>query len=289
MNEKIIEFSKGAKNIFFENAEMEKIATGYIFTEGAAWSKKENALYFTDFPENKIYKWKENEDVICFSENSNRAIGLFIDKNENIFSAESSKHRIAIVNENGSEPIATEFQGKRFNSPNDITVSRLGETKEIFFTDPFSDALGLPSEIGFNGVYRKKEGKEVQLVSKKLGRPNGIALSSDEKFLYVNDTDLQQIFVTEVDGNEDLEVFATLDTSHGEGAPDGMKVDCAGNVWVTGPSGIWVISPDGNPIAILKCPEYVGNFCFGGEDLKTLFITASTSVYRIKIRIAGSY
>jgi gluconolactonase len=149
--------------------------------------------------------------------------------------------------------------------------------------------------LDYNGFYRVVPGSfgsigEIFLLNNEIGRPNGIALSPDESVIYVNDTDTQEIFAFHLrsDGSASkIGVLSTLDTSYGPGAPDGMKVDVEGNVYVTGPGGIWAIDPSGTPICILKCPEYVGNFCFGGQDSKTIFITASTSLYAVQAEIPG--
>jgi len=284
MLDKIIIFKDKARDIFYKEFDFECIANGYRFTEGPIWDNNKNCLYFTDFQDDMIYCFNENNGVSVYRSNSNRAIGLAMDNCGNIISTESSKHRIAMITDSDSTAIAEYYKGKRFNSPNDVVVSKNGT---IWFTDPYSEAMGVESEIGINGIYCIKPNGDVKLVYGGIKRPNGIALSNDETVLYVNDTNLQQIFVFDINENCDFsepKVLATLNTSYGAGAVDGMKIDYSGNIWVTGPAGIWVLEPTGEPLAILKCPEYVGNFCFGGENMKDLYITASSSVYKVPIK-----
>jgi Gluconolactonase len=285
MSDKIIIFKDKARDIFYKEFNFECIASGYRFTEGPIWDSNESCFYFTDFQDNMIYCFTKKNGVSVYRRNSNRAIGLAMDNCGNIISTESSKHRIAMITNNNSTTIAKYYKGKRFNSPNDVVVSKDGT---IWFTDPYSEAMGIESEIGINGVYCIEPNGNVKLVCGSINRPNGIALSVDETILYVNDTNLQQIFTFDINKNSDfgkLNVLTTLDTSYGAGAVDGMKIDYRGNIWVTGPAGIWVLEPTGEPLAILKCPEYVGNFCFGGENMKDLYITASSSVYKVPIKV----
>jgi gluconolactonase len=286
MHPAIIQFSPAASRIF-PGGEFRCLASGYRFTEGPVWDIRKDCLYFTDFQDNLIMRWKEEEGAVCYRENSNRAIGLSMDAEGRIVSAESASQGIAYADREKSLPIAGTFEGKRFNSPNDVVVSRKGE---IFFTDPFSTALQRNRELDFNGVFAATPQGTVRLIYNSLGRPNGIAFSPDESILYVNDTNLQQIFAFQLkdDGSASkIGVLVTLDTSYGIGAADGMKVDIEGNIYVTGPGGLWVISPDGTPIALLKSPENVGNLCFGGKDSSTLFLTATTSVYTLSVGIPG--
>ena len=280
MNTEIIYFNESLKGLFGEK--LEELSSGHSFTEGPVWKESEQSLYFTDFPKEHIYKWTEKDGTTLYTDKSNRAIGLALDNNENLISCESGFHRLAVLTANGSTPIISEYDGKRFNSINDAVVARDGS---FLFTDPFSKALGVPSAQGFNGVYRfSKDTQEVKVICKDFSWPNGICLNADESILYVNDTGAQEIYKFEKDGNGEYtnkELFAVLNTSYGEGAPDGMKVDKNNNVWVTGPGGIWVLSSKGERLAILKTPQFAGNFCFGGTEI---FITASTSVYRVALK-----
>jgi gluconolactonase len=282
----IVQFSPAASRIF-PGGELRCLTSGCRFTEGPVWDIQKDCLYFTDFQNNLIMRWKEEEGVIRYRENSNRAIGLSMDARGRIVSAESASQGIAYADREKSFLIAGTFEGKKFNSPNDVVVSKKGE---FFFTDPFSTALARKREIDFNGVFAATPQGVVRLIYDGLGRPNGIAFSPDETILYVNDTNLQQIFAFQLreDGSASkIGILVTLDKSYGIGAADGMKVDIEGNIYVTGPGGVWVIAPDGVPIAILKSPENVGNICFGGKDSRILFLTATTSVYALPAGIPG--
>jgi gluconolactonase len=289
-NLKLTEFSPVAKKIFSAGDEIKMIASGYRFTEGPVWDIKKNCLYFTDFMNGLILKWTKETGTVIFRNNANRAIGLSMDADGRIVSAESSSRSIALADSEKSDPIAVSYQGKKLNSPNDVVVAKNGD---IFFTDPYSKALENEKELDFNGVFSFTPGGETQLIYGGLAWPNGIALSPDESILYVNDTGLQQIFSIDISGINEKDqplspkVFVTLDSSYGKGAPDGMKLDIEGNVYVTGPGGLWVLNPDGQPLVILHSPEYIGNFCFGGADSKTIFLTASTSVYEVPVGIPG--
>lgn len=283
----IILFKPEYLEFFLPEASFQKLAANLIFAEGPVWDCAKSCLFFTDFSVGIIYQWTHKEGSLPYRTQANRPIGLTLSNDGRIISAESSAHRIAYVNQQRSEPIAGTYQGKRFHSPNDVIAKRDGS---IWFTDPYSVAMGEQKELDINGVYKVTPTGDVILVYGGLERPNGLAFSPDERILYVNDTNLQQIFKIAIheDGSFDKPIlFATLDTSYGEGAADGMKVDTAGNVWVTGPGGIWVITPEGIPAALIRCPELVGNFCFGGQDNSTLYIAASTSVYSLQLGIEG--
>jgi gluconolactonase len=271
----------------FPSDELTQICSGFVFTEGPIWDIKADCLYFTDFQKLQIWKWTEKEGAKLYTEKSNRAIGLSMDASGRIVSTESQAHAISYVNHEKSEIIVNKYQGKQLNSPNDVVVSKKGF---IYFTDPYSDMMRGPKELGFNGIFVINPRGEISLVDDTFTRPNGIALSPDESILYANDTAKQEITAFYIDENGKVKssaVFAKVDSSYGPGAVDGMKVDVEGNVYVTGPCGIWVFSPSGETLAVLHIPEKVGNFCFGGNDNKTLYITASTSVYTLRVEIAG--
>lgn len=289
----IVRFAQKAGHIFYESANLEKIAEGFYFTEGPVWDGKEECLYFTDFNDNLIYRWKEGEREEIYRTNSGRAVGLSMLSDGSIVSAETRSHAITVAGSCKSRILADSFEGKRLNSPNDVAARSDGW---IYFTDPYSTAMGDVRELPFNGIYGIRaeggmpEAGNLFLVDDGMERPNGIAFSPDEQILYVNDTNHQLIVAYQMrkDGTASLiGRFATLDARYGNGAADGMKVDTEGNVYLTGPGGIWVIDPSGEPVAILKCPEVAGNLCFGGADGQMLYITASTGVYRVPVKIPG--
>lgn len=276
-------FSPEVRMIFKERPFFESLAGGFAFSEGPVWMESEGCLYFTDFPHENIFRWDSQQGAVLFSSASNRAIGLAVDGSGQLISCESRLHRIAYVNAEGSRMIAGRYEGKALNSPNDVIVASNGD---IYFTDPYSAAVNVSSAQGFQGVYRVSAEGRISLVCKTLNWPNGLALNQDETVLYINDTGENTIYAFDRNGagqyGQQRELIQ-LDESYGEGACDGMKVDRWNNIWVTGPAGIWVLHPDGSKLAIIKCPEYVGNFCFGGADHDELFITASTHLYRMKL------
>jgi len=287
MQTKITRFTALADEVFPEDPKLERICEGYSFSEGPVWDVREECLYFTDFPNLSIYKWSEKKGAAAYREDSNRAIGLTMDSGGRLIAAESASRCIAYTNGQKSRPIIDKYGEAALNSPNDVIIAKNGD---ILFTDPYSAMLNMPREITYNGVFRATPHGQCSLLYSEMGWPNGIAFSPDESVLYVNDTDQMHILSFEVkaDGSVGLpEIFAVLDKSYGPGAPDGMKVDTRGNVYVTGPGGVWVIEPDGAPAAILHSPEFVGNLCFGGADGKTLYLTASSSVYRTSVNIQG--
>lgn len=289
----LINFSEAAERVFWPSLEPERIASGFTFTEGPVWDKKEERLFFTNFVDHTIYTWSEKEKTRLYRSQSNRAVGLSMYRDGRIVSAETKNHAVTFADNEKSEIIAGRYQGKILNSPNDVIVRSDGA---VLFTDPYSVAMGDIRELDFNGIYCVPvvEGglseEHMILLDDRMERPNGIAFSPDEKILYVNDTNQQLIQAYQMQSDNTasrIGTFCHLDESYGKGCADGMKVDIEGNVYVTGPGGIWLIGADGSPISILKTPEFVGNLCFGGSEDDILYITASTSVYRIQVRIPG--
>jgi gluconolactonase len=283
----LIEFSPHAGRIFSKTAQIEQLTTGYNFTEGPVWDIKAGRLFFTDFKYNRIYTWTRAAGAQIWREQGNRPVGLSMAPDGRIVSAETSAHAVAYADEKQSTVIAGFYRDKFLNSPNDVVVKRDGG---VFFTDPYSKAMGGPQALDFNGIFSVDPRNTIRLINDEMDRPNGIAFSPDESILYVNDSDHQNITAFSMGKDyrtTKIGVFAAVDPSYGQGVVDGMKVDVEGNVWVTGPAGLWVFDPSGKPIAILKTQESVGNFCFGGDDSSTLFLAASTSIYTLKINIPG--
>lgn len=286
-----IVFAPAGQRILDGGGAIEQLCTGFSFTEGPVWSKKEEQLYFTNFSDNTIHTLRPGEKPVLFRENSGRAVGLSIRKDGTIVSAETSSHAVTLAYADHSEIIAGAYGGKKLNSPNDVIVRRDGA---VLFTDPYSVPMGGPRHQDYNAFYivpQNPDGTygEASLLD-TMERPNGLAYSPDESILYVNDTNHNFIHSYAMHADNTVSyigLFARLDKSYGPGAADGMKVDAEGNVYVTGPGGIWVFDPSGSPLVLLRMPEYVGNFCFGGADGRTLFVTASTSVYSMRTGIPG--
>ncbi|MBD2018179.1 SMP-30/gluconolactonase/LRE family protein [Microcoleus sp. FACHB-53] len=281
--------------ILDDNAQVEKVAGDFQFTEGPLWHPK-GFLLFSDIPANTLYQWTANKKPEIFRRPSGNANGNTLDREGRLLTAEHSNRRVSRTEKDGSiVTLASQYEGKRLNSPNDLAVKSDGS---IYFTDPPYGIKSEQEELGFYGVYRLASDGKLTLLVKDFVRPNGIAFSPDEKKLYVNDSEKGHIRVFDVKSDGTLEngqLFAELKDPSKNGVPDGMKVDQKGNVYSTGPGGIWVFSPSGNLLGILEVPEVAANIAWGdslrdssaSRDYKTLYITASNSLYRIRLKIPG--
>jgi gluconolactonase len=284
----IVRYSTALDALIAPGTEPRRLATGYVWSEGPVWEAATESVIFTDFTPNRIYKWSEPAGVTLLTDTSARAVGLALDHQGRIVSCESRNRRIARYERDGSvTALASHYQGKRLHSPNDVIVKSDGA---IYFTDPYSTAMGDTRELEHNGVYRiAPAGGELTLVA-AMERPNGLAFSPDERVLYVDDTNRQLIEVFDVRDDGSLgtgRIFARLDTSAGKGGADGMKVDFRGNLFVTGPGGLWILTPDGAAAGLLRFPEIPANLCWGGPGLSTLFVTATTSLYSLPMATRG--
>jgi gluconolactonase len=273
--------------ILDDNAQVEKVAGDFQFTEGPLWHPQ-GFLLFSDIPANTLYQWTANKKPEIFRRPSGNANGNTLDREERLLTAEHSNRRVSRTEKDGTVvTLASQFEGKRLNSPNDLVVKSDGS---IYFTDPPYGIKSEQEELGFYGVYRLAPDGKVTLLVKDFVRPNGIAFSPDEKKLYVNDSEKGHIRVFDVKSDGTLEngqLFAELKDPSKNGVPDGMKVDIEGNVYSTGPGGIWVFSPSGNLLGSIEVPEVAANLAWGDRDYKTLYITASNSLYRIRLKIPG--
>jgi gluconolactonase len=272
----------------------EKLATGFIFTEGPLWHRRDKYLLFSDMPGDHLRRWSEKDGVTTFRKPCNKSNGLAWDLQGRLIVCEhASSHLTRTEPEGRITVLASRHAGKALNSPNDVVVRSDGA---IYFSDPTygrKPHFGVPREpeLSFRGVYRlAPDGKTLALLADDFGQPNGLCFSLDEKVLFVNDTDNQHIRAFDVKGDGTLANSRIWAKTVGKepGAPDGMKLDGAGNIYCCGPGGIHVFAPDAACLGVIKVPEYVANFCFGDDDLKSLFITASTSVYRIRVATAGT-
>lgn len=268
------------------NSSIEKVADGFQFTEGPVWHRS-GYLLFSDIPANTIYKWAPGQGVTVFRKPSGHSNGLTFDQKRRLVACEHSNRRVSRTEPDGEITVlADRYKGKRLNSPNDVVVKSDGS---IYFTDPPYGIRPEEQEQPFNGVYRiSKEGALTLLVS-DFDRPNGLAFSPDEKYLYIADTARAHIRVFEVKPDGTLgrgRVFAEM-KSQEPGAADGMKVDKEGNLYATGPGGVWVFSPSGEHLGTIKMPEVTANCAFGDRDGRTLYMTASKGLYRIRLRIPG--
>ena len=281
-----------------EGAELKRLGTGFTFTEGPIWNAEGEFLLFSDMPGDVRRRWSEADGVSEVMRPANKCNGMVYDAQGRLLVCEHSTS--SLVRESGDEreAIATHFRGKELNSPNDV-ITRSDGT--IYFSDPWYGRMPVfgverERELGFQGVYRiPAGGGDLELVvdEEQYGMPNGLCFSPDESLLYINDTPNALVDVYDVGADGSLSNRRRLlgDIGDGEvdhGAPDGMKCDERGNIWVTGPGGVWVINPAGEHIGLIEIPEVVGNLAWGGEGWRTLFIPSSTSVYSIETKVASA-
>jgi gluconolactonase len=285
------------------DARVEHLADGFSFTEGPVWA--DGQLLFSDPDDNRIYRWSEDLGVSVFRTKSGYSgmdigeyrqpgsNGLTLDAEGLLTIAEHGNRRVTRLERNGAITVlADRYDGKRLNSPNDLVYRSDGS---LYFTDPF---FGLPKfekdprrEQAHAGIYRVKNGT-VQLLSTELKGPNGIAFSPDERYLYVANWDEQKKIVMRWDVQDDgtlanRRVFFDMTTAPGEEALDGLKSDRDGHVYVSGPGGVWIISPEGAHLGTLRLPELPANFAWGDADGRTLYLAARTGLYRIRLNVPG--
>jgi gluconolactonase len=294
----------GLDEILPAGARLEQVAGGFQFTEGPVWSP-EGALLFSSPNTNAIYRWDPRGEVTVFRAKSGYAgadigryhqpgsNGLTFDRQGRLVICQHGNRRVLRVEPHGNTTVlADRYHGARLNSPNDVVVRSDGA---VFFTDP---PFGLPGvfddpskELPFSGVFCARDGV-VTLVTDELAGPNGLGFSPDERFLYVGNWDESRkvIMRYEVDASgaeADAAVFADLTAEPGDDALDGLKVDAAGNVYACGPGGIWILSPVGERLGLLQLPEEPHNLAWGEADRRTLYVTALTGVYRIRVSVPG--
>jgi gluconolactonase len=270
--------------ILGEREALEKLAGDFQFIEGPVWHP-DGFLLFSDIPANIIYKFASNKQVEVFRRPSGKANGNTLDKESRLITAEHENRRVSRTEKDGKViTLADRYEGKKLNSPNDLVVKSDGS---IYFTDPPYGITKEQEELGFYGVYRLAPDGKLTLLVKDLVLPNGIAFSPDEQKLYVNNSEAGYIAVFDVkpDGTvTNQRVFAELKDPGKNGVPDGLKVDVEGNVYSTGPGGVWIFSPDGKLLGKISVPETATNLAWGDKDYKTLYITASKSLYRIRLK-----
>jgi gluconolactonase len=280
--------SDAFKGLFPENAILERIATGFQFIEGPVWIEEERNLLFSDIPANRILRLKSNGRVVAFREPSGNSNGLTRDKEGRLIACEHSHRRVTRTEKDGSiKTLADKFQGKKLNSPNDVVTKSDGA---IYFSDPSYGIKPDEQEQPIQGVYRlSPDGKELLLVAHDLARPNGLAFSPDEKKLYIDDSERRHIRVFDVEDDGALSggsVFYDMNVSV-PGAPDGMNVDMEGRVYCTGAGGVWVFDAQGKHLGTIVTPEKPSNCAWGDDDWQSLYITAVTSVYKIRVNTPG--
>lgn len=287
------------------NVKIMKLAEGFEFVEGPVWVE-EGYLLFSDPNANRIYRFREGEGLSVFRERSGYegvgverytqpgSNGLGLDAEGRLTAAEHGNRRITRTERDGTRTVlADRFEGKRLNSPNDLVYRSDGT---LYFTDP---PFGLPGffrdpgkELPYSGVFRVK-GDSIELASSDLTGPNGIDLSPDERHLYVTNWDparkVVMRYAVAADGRlSDGQVFFDMTSAPGEEALDGLEVDSNGNLFVSGPGGIWVLAPDGRHLGTIRAPRLPANFAWGDSDRKSLYMTARSSLYRMRLEIPGA-
>ena len=273
------------------DAACEKIAGGFLFTEGPLWDPRANCLLFSDIPGNEIRRWNAST-MSSFRKPSQMSNGLAWDHEGRLLVCEHATSRVTRTESDGSiTVIASHHAGKELNSPNDLVVRSDGG---IYFTDPGYGRMEYygvkrPEQLGFKGVYRAGPGGTLTLLADDFAQPNGICFSADERRLFVNDTERGHIRAFDVrdDGSLSGSIVWAQPAGDAPGAPDGMKIDSAGNLFCTGPGGIHVFDGSAACLGVIAVPEGAANFCWGGKDLRDLFITASTSLYRLRVLVPG--
>ena len=271
------------------DAKVEKLASGFKFIEGPVWTNAEGGyLIFSDIPANQLIKWTAGNGATVFRPSSNGTNGNTRDGQGRLVSAEHIARRISRTAQDGSVvTVVDKFDGKSFNSPNDIVVSSQGL---VWFTDPdYGLPQGQKKEQEGNFVYRvDPASKQITAVSRDFDKPNGLCFSPDEKKLYIADSGKPhhiRVFDVKEDGNlERGKVFCTID----RGGPDGIRCDADGRIWSSAGDGVHVFATDGSLLGKILVPETPANLCFGGADGKTLFITARSSLYRIATNVVGA-
>ena len=270
----------------FEPGDPERIATGFEFTEGPVWHP-DGYLLFSDIPASRIYKWSPDGGVEVWRDGSGNSNGLTLDAQRRLIACEHGNRRVSRTEADGTVvTLADRFAGKRLNSPNDVIAARDGS---IYFTDPPYGIDPDPGEQGCNGVYRIRTDGTLERVFEDFIRPNGLAFAPGEAILYVDDSRRRHVRAFDVgaDGSfGDSRVVCDMDHPQ-PGSPDGMKLDVEGHLYVAGATGVWVFEPDGRHLGVIVTPERPANLAWGDADRRTLYITARTSLYRIRTTIAG--
>ncbi|OFW03490.1 MAG: hypothetical protein A3I61_16750 [Acidobacteria bacterium RIFCSPLOWO2_02_FULL_68_18] len=298
------------------DAKVERVATGFGFTEGPVWVRSGGFLIFSDIPANAINRWTPADGRVSVfleetgftgadasdvgGEQTNArgeriyligSNGVTLDPQGRVtFNAMGDRQIVRVETDGGRTVLASRYDGKRLNSTNDLVYKRNGS---LYFTDPPSGLRRRnddpKKELPFNGVFLLRDGT-LQLLARDLANPNGIALSPDERILYVNSSADRKIFRYDVQRDDTIangRLLVDMSAEKAPGVPDGMKVDERGNLYSTGPGGIWVMSPDGTHLGTLVFPEQPANLAFGDGDGQALYVTARSSVYRVRLKVAG--
>ena len=313
-NDSIVVFDDSILNIIDTTSEIEYIVDSLSIAEGPLWDESSSSLLFTQVPKNKIYKWNEKDGYKVYISPSgftnyapvvsniglSGANGLTFDNDGNLIIAQHGDRRLSKINNSPTnnpnfETIVDNFEGSRFNSPNDVVVSSNGD---IYFTDPTYGFMNLSDwsfdesvkELDFNGIYKYNVESGIELLSAELDLPNGLALSNDERYLYVNssNTTVNPVILRfDLENNNNSELFfdGTELAKENPGNFDGLKVHSSGNIFTTGPNGILVLSEDGKLLANIKFKDMLTNCAFDSDE-NYLYVTGFSFVARISLKIA---
>jgi len=289
------------EDLISPDAELTQIGTGYVFSEGPVWSVAEQALYFSDIPGDKRFKWTASAGMELVMFPTFKANGMAFDVEGRLIVCEHVSSSISRFHADGfRETVCFHHGGVYLNSPNDLVAS--SRDGSIYFTDPdygrWNDWIGCKREFvrDVKGVYRVPPGGgPVELVCEpdEFEQPNGLCFSPDESILYVNDSPRADIKAFDVNPDGSLGAVRMFRDKIGEGTMaegnlDGMECDALGNIWTSGPGGVWVLNPAGERIGRIRTPEICGSVVFGGPDLTTLFLTTTTSVHMMPTKVQSA-
>jgi gluconolactonase len=279
-----------------EDAAVDQVCTGFVFTEGPIWHPQEQCLYFSDIPADTRRRWSAADGVSDVRHPNNKGNGMTLDADLNLYICEHVTSVLARETPSGERQVlASHYNGKELNSPNDVVVKSDGS---VYFSDPWYGRMpvyGLEREreLGFQAVFRIAPNGELHCEVDDFDQPNGLCFSPDESILYINDTTRAHIRVFDVGSDGSLSNGRMFAENVGDGVlengvVDGMKCDEHGNVYVTGPRGFWVFAPDGEHLGVIGVPEHSANLNWGGSGWNELYCTCSTSIYRIALKVAGN-
>jgi len=283
-------------NLIDANAVVEQICTGFWFTEGPIWNAKAQCLYFSDMPGDVRRRWSAADGVKEIRRPSNKCNGMTYDGAGNLYVCEHVTSSLVMETPSGERKVlASHWQGKELNSPNDVVVR---SDNSVYFSDPSYGRMpvfGLErkQELDFQGLYRISPGGKLHLEANDFGQTNGLCFSPNENILYVNDSPRAHIRMFDVAADGSLSNSRIFAEKIGDGVlengiVDGMKVDERGNILVTGPRGIWVLSPKAEHLGVIRMPEHAGNLTFGGRNWDELYCACSKSIYRVKMKVRGN-
>jgi gluconolactonase len=277
----------GDLSTILETTRAERLATGFVFTEGPLWHP-DGFYYFVDVRESVLYRLTPGRAPEVVRDKTGGGNGTTFDLQGRLVQCEGDNRRVTRMAADGRiEVLVDRFESKRLNRPNDVVCRSDGS---IYFTDPGLRVPLAERELPYAGVYRIAPDGTLTLVA-DCEYPNGLAFSPDERVLYVANTRwAQYIHALELDAGGKMvrrRIFADMSSDETDGVPDGMKVDVEGRIYCTGPGGTWVFAADGTRLGIIRTPEVPANLAFGGQDLRTLFFAARTSVYALRVKVPG--